>query len=682
MVKKKDGTHRFCVDYRQVNSVTKRNSFPLPRIDDLLDQLGQSCYFSTLDLASGYWQIPVDPKSVPKTAFITHQGLFEFLVMPFGLTNAPAVFQRLMEQVLSKLNPDDGPDFVSVYIDDVLVFSRKLDEHLEHLRRVLERIESVGLKLKPSKCSFLRTEVQYLGHIITPSGLNTNPNLVSAVREFPTPLNMQEIRRFLGLCSYYRRFIPLFSKIAQPLHNLTRKEVRFQWNEQRVEAFRQLKDRLTHAPVLAYPSFENDFVLETDASIEGIGAVLSQTHDDNLLHPVAYASRSLSPAERRYSITELETLAVLWAISHFHPYLYGHSLVIYTDHAAIRAVLETPKPSAKHARWWTKVYGSGIKNLKIAYRPGRANANADALSRGPQGTAPVEGIGEDEYQIFAIQSELENTTIPELLQRSITAIQPEGFSTEQRRDPELLDIINHVERGELPTDPEKARRITLLSTQFSLVDDILYLIDTQNKGSPRVRVAVPKHLQEQLMQEQHRGLMGAHFSGNRLFGVLSSQWWWKGMHGDAMRFARNCPEYTIVSGGGRVCWPPLHPIPVKRPFQIFWVDIMDLPTTQQGNKHVVVFQDYLTKWPLVFPVPDQRSERLAHLVAEEVVPMFGVPECLLSDRGANLLAHLMRDVCELLGIKKLNTTSYHPQCNGMVERFNRTLKTMLRKHAG
>ena len=254
------------------------------------------------------------------------------------------------------------------------------------------------------------------------------------------------------------------------------------------------------------------------------------------------------------------------------------------------------------------------------------------MSCGPQGTAPVEGIGEDEYQILAIQTEPENTTIAELLQHSITAIQPNEFSTEQRRDPELLDIINHVERGELPTDPEKARQITLLSTHFSLVDDILYLIDTRNKGSPRVRVAVPKHLQEQLMEEQHRGLMGAHFSGNRLFGVLSSRWWWKGMHGDAVRFARNYPDHTIVSGGGRVCWPPHHPIPVKRPFQIFEVDIMDLPTTQQGNKHVVVLQDYLTKWPLVFPFPDQRSERLARLVGEEVVPVFGVPECLLSDR--------------------------------------------------
>ena len=236
--------------------------------------------------------------------------------------------------------------------------------------------------------------------------------------------------------------------------------------------------------MLAYPSFEKDFVLETDTSIEEIGAIPSQTHEDNLLHPVAYASCSLYPAERRYSITELETLAVVWAISHFHPYLYGHSLVVYMYHAAVRAVLETPKPSVKHARGWTKVYGSGIKNLKIVYRSGRVNVNAYALSCGPQGTAPVEGIGEDEYQILAIQTEPENTTIAELLQHSITAIQPNEFSTEQRRDPELLDIINHVERDELPTDPEKARQITLLSTQFLLVDDILYLIDTRYKGSP------------------------------------------------------------------------------------------------------------------------------------------------------------------------------------------------------
>lgn len=282
MVRKRDGTHRFCVDYRELNSVTKADTFPLPRIDDLLDQLGAARYFSTLDLASGYWQIRMHPDSVEKTAFTTPHGLHEFRVMPFGLTNAPGVFQRLMERVLAGLNPPDGAAFVVVYIDDVLVFSRSLEEHLEHLRRVILRICEAGLKLKPSKCHFIREEVEYLGHLITPQGLKTNARLTAAVAEFPRPQNVSEVRRFLGLSSYYRRFVSNFARVASPLHALTRKGAEFEWTNECEVSFQALKEKLTSAPVLAYPSFERPFVLETDASIAGIGAVLSQPQDDGL----------------------------------------------------------------------------------------------------------------------------------------------------------------------------------------------------------------------------------------------------------------------------------------------------------------------------------------------------------------------------------------------------------------
>ena len=216
------------MDYGELNSVTKADTFPLPRIDDLLDQLGAARYFSTLDLASGYWQICMHPNSIEKTAFVKPQGLHEFRVMPFGLTNAPGVFQRLMERVLAGLNPEDGPDFVVVYIDDVLVFSRTLDEHLEHLHCVIQRIHDAGLKLKPSKCRFIRDEVEYLGHLITPQGLKTNSRL-TAIIEFPQPRNLPEVQRFLGLSSYYCRFVPNFSKIASPLRVLTRKGAEFIW---------------------------------------------------------------------------------------------------------------------------------------------------------------------------------------------------------------------------------------------------------------------------------------------------------------------------------------------------------------------------------------------------------------------------------------------------------------------
>ena len=280
--------------------------------------------------------------------------------MPFGLTNAPAVFQRLMQQVLAGLNPEEGPDFVKVYIEDVLVFSPTLGDHLDHLSQVLAQIRKAGLKLKPSKCHFIAKEVEYLGHILTPEGLKPNPATVSAVKEFPQPTNLKEVRQFLGLSSFYRRFISGFAAVAQPLHQLTRKGVHFRWSPECQRAFETLKELLTSAPVLGYPRVEDPFVLETDASILGLGAILSQYQPDGQIHPVAYASRSLNQAERNYGITELETLAVVWAVTHFRAFLYGNKVTVYTDHTAVKAVLKAPNPSGKHARWWTRVYGSGI----------------------------------------------------------------------------------------------------------------------------------------------------------------------------------------------------------------------------------------------------------------------------------------------------------------------------------
>ena len=289
------------IDYRHLNSVTKVDTYPLPRIDDLLDQLGKAKYFSTHDLVSGYWQIPVHPDSQEKTAFVTTRGLFEFRVMPFGLCNTPAAFQRLMERVLMGLNPEDGADFVDAYIDNVLIFSQTLEEHLHHPSLVLDTVKKADLKLKLPKCKFFRKEVEFLGHLVTTEGLKHNHAHTTAVTEFPTPRNVKEIRQFVGLVSYYRRFIPSFAKIAHPLHALTRKD-------ECQEAFTTLKQKLSSGPVLAYPDFGKDFVLETDASIRGLGAVLSQKQSDGKLHPIAFASRALSPPEKNYAVTELEPL--------------------------------------------------------------------------------------------------------------------------------------------------------------------------------------------------------------------------------------------------------------------------------------------------------------------------------------------------------------------------------------
>ena len=680
MVRKKDGSHRFCIDYRHLNSVTKPDLYPLPRIDDLLDQLGNSRFFSTLDLASGYWQVRVHPESVEKTAFITPQGLFQFRVMPFGLMNAPSMFQRLLHRVLMGLNPDHGPDFVVVYIDDVLVFSRTLSEHLKHLELVIAHLQEAGLKLKPTKCPFICQEVEYLGHIITPSGLKPTSRLVAAVAEFPVPRNVREVRQFLGLSSYYRRFIPEFARIAKPLHELTRKSVQFIWDGKCQAAFATLTDKLTQAPVLAYPCFNKPFVLETDASAQGIGAVLSQPQEDGHLHPIAYASRALSPTESKYAITELETLAVVWAMSHFHSFLYGHSVTVYTDHSAVRAILNSPNPSGRHARWWTKVYGRGVREVKIQYRPGKLNASADALSRSPQEPAPETGLVDDEAQVAVIGGGGDTTMdIGDLLRSDPVATKQTSFETEQRKDTKVMEVINFLENGDLPDDEKQARKLALQEHTYVMIDGVLYHLDS--KREHHKQVVVPQHLQKTIMEETHRGPMSGHFSGQRLFNTLRRRWWWGSMYNDAQQFAKACPECVVVAGGGRVLRPELHPIPVSQPFQIIGVDVIDLPLTTRGNKHVLVFQDLFSKWPMVYAMPDQKSERIVRILVDEIFPFCGVPEALLSDRGTNLLSHLMKETCELLGVRKLNTTAYHPQCDGLVERYNRTLKTALRKHA-
>jgi hypothetical protein len=294
-----------------------------------------------------------------------------------------------------------------------------MEEHLVHLRKVMERLRKAGLTLKPTKCHFVQREVEYLGHLITPQGLKTNSRLVSAVREFPVPQNVKETRQFLGLSSFYRRFIPLFSLVAKPLHQLTKKGARFEWTGTCQAAFEALKTKLCEAPVLCYPSFQRDFFLETDASIDGIGAVLSQSQEDGCRHLVAFASRSLSTAEHNYGITDLETLAVVWTVTHFRCYLYGHAVTVYTDHSAVLAVLKTPNPTGRHARWWIRVYGSGIKSIKIIYKPGKSNMNADVLSRCPVADAPKEGIAESEVQVAVVQTQpsLPETSIQELLSR-------------------------------------------------------------------------------------------------------------------------------------------------------------------------------------------------------------------------------------------------------------------------
>ena len=516
----------------------------------------------------------------------------------------PAVFQRLMQQVLLGLNPEDGPDsdFVSVYIDDILVFSESLEDHMKHLAIVMNRLIEVGLKLKPSKCHFCCQEVEYLGHVITPQGLKTSEKHIAAVREFPTPESVRDVRRFLGMASYYRRFIPQFARIAHPLHALTKKDVTFTWTPECQKAMEVLKLKLICAPVLAYPDFKEAFILETDASIQGLGAVLSQVQKDGRPHPIAYASRSLSLSEKNYGITDLETLAVVWSISHFQSYLYGHDVTIYTDHSAVKAVLTNPQSSGKHARWWIKVHASGIKSVNIVYRPGKENVSADALSRAPS----VPDVQENEMTEPTQVSMVSTDSIQNLLQvvPDATALtNPTTFASEQRKDKQLVAVLQFLKNGAIPED-KQARKLTSRASQFAIEDDILYYLDPKHQG--RKRAVVPQHLQNKIMEETHNGVFAGHFSGQRLYNTLARIWWWSGMYNDAVRHAKKCPDCAIVTGGGRVVNPPLQPIPVKRVFQIVGVDVMDLPKETNMSLSFKTFCQN-GQWFSLFPIKSQNE---------------------------------------------------------------------------
>ena len=380
LVRKKDGSLRFCVDYRRLNAITYKDSYPLPLIDNCLNALAGASWFSTLDLRSGYYNIPIADGDRDKSAFITRKGCHRFTVMPFGLTCAPSVFQRLMDFVLS------GLSYITclVYLDDIIIFGRTFEEQLSRLEEVFRRIQSANLKLKPTKCSFFRRQVDFLGHVISEDGISVQESKIDAIKDWPPCRTLTELRAFLGTSGYYRRFVKDFSSIAAPLFALMKKDAKFVWTDECQTAFDTLKTRLTSAPILALPTDEGTYVLDTDASDYGLGAVLSQKQDGTE-RVIAYASRTMTKSELHYETTRKELLAVIFGLKQFRQYLLGRHFVIRTDHAALSWLRKTPEPMPQLARWLTLIEQY---DYEVVHRHGKQHANADGLSRRPT-TTPI-----------------------------------------------------------------------------------------------------------------------------------------------------------------------------------------------------------------------------------------------------------------------------------------------------
>ncbi|GFV22366.1 hypothetical protein TNCV_3924261 [Trichonephila clavipes] len=408
LVRKKDGSWRFCVDYRKLNSVTKKDVYPLPRIDDTLDCLKGTKFFSSMDLRSGYWQIEIDEVDREKTAFITPEGLYEFKVMPFGLCNAPATFERMMDNLLRHFKWT----LCLCYLDDIIVFSETFEDHLIRLRLVLKCLQEAGLKLNSKKCLLAAQEVKILGHLVSSNGVRPDPDKIKAVRNFPTPKNIHDIRSFLGLCSYFRIFIKGFCYLAKPLQSLLKSGVEFHWGPEEVEAFNSLKKALTSDPVLGMYDERASTEIHTDASGYGIGAVLVQIQN-NVEKVIAYASRTLTKAEKNYSTTERECLAIVWATNKFRPYIFGKHFTVVTDHHSLCWLMNLKDPSGRLARWALRLQEH---DFDVKYNTGKKHSDADALSRNP---VEEETETPDKFLAFTTNGKLWLPVLPKHLRADI-----------------------------------------------------------------------------------------------------------------------------------------------------------------------------------------------------------------------------------------------------------------------
>ena len=602
----------------------------------------------------------MSPEDRHKTAFCTPQGLFEFKVMPFGLCNAPATFQRLMDLVLAGLQWSK----CLVYLDDVILLGTTFGEHLDNIRAVFDRIRQGGLKLRADKCCFLQRNVKYLGHLVGVDGLQVDPDKVGKVASWPVPQSAQQVQQFLGFANYYRRFIQGFAEVAKPLHRLTEHAVNFSWTAECQEAFENLRSRLTRAPILAFPDYTLPFVLDTDASDLGIGAVLSQVSSLGQEQVVAYGSRLLSKAERNYSVTRRELLAVVTFTRLFRPYLLGRRFTVRTDHSSLQWIQNFKEPEGQLARWLEQLQEY---DFEVIHRKGRNHNNADALSRLSEGDSPQS----NNITVVSIDS-------PVVEKRKV-------MREEQLQDDVVGPVLKAVESDLLPKKDELkqfsigTRRLFQLWDQLKVKGGVLHRNFVGTKEvRPCLQLVVPMSQRKIVLAELHEGVTGGHLGQEKTLMKLKERFYWPGHWNDVQNWCNTCAACISRKTPAPKQRASLQSILVGQPMQLVAVDILGpLPESGNGNSYILVVGDYFTRWMEAYPIQNQEAVTVAQKLVDEIFCRFSVPEQLHSDQGRQFESAVIKEICNLLHIEKTRTTAYHPQSDGLVERFNRTLLSML-----
>lgn len=636
-VPKRDGGRRIVVDFRKLNQETVDLRWPIPSVPAILDALSNNKYFTTLDMRSGYWQVPLAEKDKSKTAFITHLGTYEYNVLPFGLKCAPAFFQHMVDSILDKLVWNK----CVAYIDDMFILGKTWKEHVENCEAVFEKLNNAKLKTNLNKSEFGFNEVDYLGHHITPKGISPASKNIAPIINFPAPKTVKETKSFLGMANFYRTFIPEFASIAEPLNNLTRKDVPFEWSTECEETFQRIKTAISSQPVLAYFDERKEIRVYTDACKNGIGGILNQVHEGKE-RLVACVSRCTSRPEKNYSITELEGLAVVWTLTKLRHYLIGREFTIFTDHHALCYIIHNQpmQPKSKQlrhndkmVRWLLRL---GDFKFTVIHRSGVKIPHADCVSRV---SLPIDPNSEpDDLPIFLDEKF-----------KDLRTFQEEELSRLERFRPDLCKFIEN--------------------------DGFIYL----KEPNEPMRLFIPLKYREEVLKILHDD--SGHLGRNKVQEKAKKRFYWHRINKDIEEYINNCSTCQMHAFRKRKQQFPLQPIinTVSEFLELVGVDaIGPLPMTFRGYKYALVMIDYFTKWAEAAPVKNITAEVTVKFY-KQVFSHIGTPRSILSDNGSNFAAEETEKYLKEEGINHIRATAYHPETNGLCERLNKTIKHVLSK---